>query len=129
MNAATRTTDQLKRRIRGKVDQGALAAIAKTLMDATNAHAVVLFGSRAKGTDDEDSDYDLCLVIPDDTPSGSISLVKLWALVGDRGLSIDLIAITRSRYFKAAREINSVAHEVWESGAIIAGNIPESAIA
>jgi predicted nucleotidyltransferase len=44
----------------------ALAEIVKRLVEAFQPERVCLFGSKARGDTDPDSDYDLILIVPDD---------------------------------------------------------------
>jgi len=47
--------------------QALLGEAVEKLATAVQARAIILFGSRARGDQREDSDYDLCVVIPEDS--------------------------------------------------------------
>jgi hypothetical protein len=59
-----------------------------------------LFGSRATGEDRDDSDYDVRLVVPDDTPDKlrHLAQAELWQAAKDRGARIDHAFIARSAF-------------------------------
>ena len=57
------TTDQLK-----PIDDPALAEFVRRLVEIYHPLRIYLFGSRARGDWGPDSDYDLMIVLPDDTP-------------------------------------------------------------
>jgi uncharacterized protein len=54
--------------------------------------AVYLFGSRARGKETADSDYDLLVVVPDETPAETIRLTRTCALSRGTGIPADVIA-------------------------------------
>lgn len=43
--------------------------ITSRLVNQLNPAAIILFGSHAWGNPDEESDIDLCVIVPDDTPN------------------------------------------------------------
>jgi predicted nucleotidyltransferase len=47
----------------------ALGEIVRRLVDAYSPLRIYLFGSKARGEDGPDSDYDLMVVVPDDAPT------------------------------------------------------------
>jgi predicted nucleotidyltransferase len=60
-----------------------------------------LFGSRATGEAQPDSDYDLAVIYPDVTPEGLVDLAmgELWTLGRQRGVELDRQRITASSAF------------------------------
>ena len=57
------TTEQLT-----QIDDPALADFVQRLVEIYHPLRIYLFGSRARGDWGPDSDYDLMIVVPDDTP-------------------------------------------------------------
>ena len=55
-----------------------LTGICRILDDTADAEQIYLFGSHAYGTPNSDSDYDLCVVIPDGTlrPADAIKKIR-----------------------------------------------------
>ena len=68
--------------IRLPVDDPRLAEVVRLLVDAYRPERIYLFGSRARGEADPDSDYDLLLVVPDNAPSeltrSRLAYQRLW---------------------------------------------------
>lgn len=69
-----------------RTDNAELAEITRRLVEAYRPERVYLFGSCARGTSGADSDYDLLVVVPDDTsPAFRRSARAYEALWGSRG--------------------------------------------
>ena len=107
----------------GTVLPAALLTAAARLAMATQAEAVVLFGSRARGEAGPDSDWDLCVVVPDNTPPGSATPLTLWPLVADLQLAIQVVPIRRSVLEETRRDANSLSHDVARDAVILHGNL------
>ncbi len=64
------------------VDDPRLAEVVRILVEAYRPERMYLFGSRARGDAEPDSDYDLLLVVPDDAPSertrSRLAYERLW---------------------------------------------------
>jgi len=76
----------------------ALAEIIRRLVDAYRPERIYLFGSRARGDDGPDSDYDLMVIVPD----GAAAERRLSRLAYDclwgTGTAADVVVWTRSRF-------------------------------
>lgn len=80
---------------------------------------VILFGSRARGDHDEDSDWDLCVLLNDDVPSGAYTPGSMWQAVRDLGLSIQVVPMRRSVFESARLDVNTLAHDVAQDGIVL----------
>jgi predicted nucleotidyltransferase len=69
----------------------AVEIAAVRLAEATDAEAIILFGSRARGDNDDESDWDLCVILPDNVEWGRFTPITLWSLVSDLGISIQVV--------------------------------------
>lgn len=73
---------------------------------------MLLFGSRARGQERSDSDYDLIIVSPRfagvESPRRAIGLRHMWYRVGGHG-PMDLICLTPEEFAEAQRRISLVA--------------------
>ena len=49
-------------------DDAKLTEVVRRLIDAFRPEGIYLFGSKARGDEGADSDYDLMVIIPDDAP-------------------------------------------------------------
>jgi predicted nucleotidyltransferase len=97
----------------------ALRIAAARLAEATRAEAVLLFGSRARGEAGPDSDWDLCVLLPDDIEPGSVTPLTLWPLVADLPLAIQVLPIRRSVFEAKRQDPNSLSREVARDGVVL----------
>ena len=96
---------------------------AERLARATGAEAVILFGSRAQGDNSPDSDWDLCVVLPDDIEPQEFTPSKLWKIVADLNAGIQVYPIRRSVLEARKDDPNSVSHDIAREGLIIVGEL------
>ncbi len=84
----------------------ALAEIVRRLVAAYEPERIYLFGSVARGATDEDSDYDLLVVVPDDAAAerrdGGRAYEALWGV----GKAVDAVVCTRS-WFQARSHLKA----------------------
>ena len=80
---------------------------------------VILVGSRARGDDREDSDYDFVVVLDDGVPNELLSARR--RCEGRRGLAIpaDIIPCREGVLSERARAIGSFAHTVLTEGVVV----------
>ena len=75
-----------------------LAEILRRLVEAYQPYQVYLFGSKARGEGGPDSDYDLMVVVPDDSPPekrrSRLAYERLWGT----GAAADVLVWTRSAF-------------------------------
>lgn len=77
-----------------------LAEAVRRLCDAYAPERIYLFGSRARGDDGPDSDYDLLVVVPDGVaPEARASRIGYQALRGT-GIAADVVVCSHG-YFEA----------------------------
>ncbi len=77
---------------------------------------VWLFGSRAEGRERPSSDYDLLVVMPDETPLSTLDPAKTWWLGWEVGVTADVIPCTRSEFDEERHEIDTLARAAWVRG-------------
>ena len=95
--------------------------IKRVILETVPALQIYLFGSYAKGTQREDSDYDFYVVIPDDSmrPLDAAYQINL-ALHPTQKRSVDMLVGNKSKFDKY-KHVYSVENEVMESGVRIYG--------
>lgn len=97
----------------------ALGELVTRLVAAYKPDRIYLFGSKARGDADADSDYDLLLVVPDDaTPerlNGRLAHDVLW----DLATAADVVIWTRSRFDRRARVPASLPATVLREGRLL----------
>lgn len=101
----------------------ALEQAAKHLADVTRAEAVVLFGSRARGDNGPDSDWDLCVILPDDVKPQQFTSASLWREASIFGLPIQVYPVRRSVFIEKSSDCNSVSHDVLRDGLPLVGDL------
>lgn len=92
---------------------------AERLARATAAMAIILFGSRARCDADEESDWDLCLLLPDDVAPGRFTPLTLWPLVSDLGIPIQIVPVRVSVFEQQRGDVNSLIHDIARDGMVI----------
>lgn len=76
---------------------------------------IQLFGSRARGDANRESDWDFLVVVPDASPASSDPLVP-WRLYRDTGVRADVVVYS-SQDFEAERTVpNTLAYEAASTG-------------
>lgn len=101
----------------------AVADAVKRLAEATQAEAIVLFGSRARGDWKEGSDWDLCVILPDNVEPGKFNPGTLWPLCSAGDESVQTYPIRRWVFERRRHEKNSVSHDVDQDGVVLYGKI------
>lgn len=69
-----------------------LGQVVVLALERLMAREVWLFGSRARGDNRPDSDWDILIVVDDHALEESLDPVRLWHLGRDTGLAADVIA-------------------------------------
>jgi uncharacterized protein len=105
----------------------AVEIAAGRLAEATGAEAIILFGSRARGDNDDESDWDLCVILPDNVEWGRFTPITLWALVSDLGIPIQVVPIRRSVFEDKKTGINTLSHDIARDGVVIHGRLDPAA--
>ncbi len=93
-----------------------LENILEKIIPEFNPKKVILFGSRAKGSHSENSDYDLFFIVPDSNLSKTELAQKAQKLTWRLGHSIDYFFYTESEFNEWKSEINSIAHTALNEG-------------
>lgn len=88
------------RSIRGVTvtDDPALAEILSRLANAFRPDEIYIFGSKARGESDVDSDYDLMVIVPDDAGIERRKSRLAYQVLRGTGTAADVIVFTRSEF-------------------------------
>src|ERR687892_389378 len=76
----------------------ALAEILRRLVEAYQPERVYLFGSKARGDEGPDSDYDLMVVVPDSAPPERRRSRLAYQVLWGTGTAADVLVSTRERF-------------------------------
>ena len=104
-----------------KPDPHALAA-AKCAQQKAGCNTIILFGSRARGDFQPDSDMDLMLIYKDTSVAAEYDVnraLTLYFQENPPALKVQLLAITEDRFFYCRRARNHVAGQAWRSGVVM----------
>ena len=73
-----------------------LAEIVRRLVEAYQPERIYLFGSRARGDEGPDSDYDLMVIVADDAPPRRRRSRLAYEVLRGTGTAADILVCTRS---------------------------------
>ena len=95
-------------------------AIAR-VVQAMQPEAIYLFGSRARGNADADSDYDLLVIVPDDAPLGTRSLEATTRVARDPGVPLDIVPCRRSVFELKRKRVGTLSYSAAHEGRLVYG--------
>ena len=93
-----------------------LARLVTLIVEDLHPEQIWLFGSRARGDARIDSDYDLFVVVPDDTPREKIGLASTSKLAGEARISADVLALRRHVFAEERDLIGTLSYTVAREG-------------
>ena len=93
-----------------------LDTIQKRLVNAYQPTAIYLFGSRAWGDPDEDSDFDLLIIVPDSRESPSERSFLGYRALRGLGIPKDILVYTKKEFEEIGRHPTSLCHRVKQEG-------------
>ena len=103
-----------------EVDTAPIAELVRLLVATWNPTAVWLFGSRARGTAVDESDWDLLAVVPDEiADGGATDPLAGWELARQAQARADVIACAASDFDAAANVPNTLAYEATHFGVLV----------
>ena len=84
--------------------QKELEPVCRVITETVKAEAIYLFGSRAYGTPTDDSDYDLCVIIPEKSmrPVDAVKAIRR-ALLPLQTMSLDILVYRADTFFRRAQ--------------------------
>lgn len=98
------------------IDLGPLQTLLARIEAQYHPEQIWLFGSRARGDARPWSDWDLFVVVPDDTPEEQLDLRFLWRLKRGCGVPADVIACRVSEFREACDTVNTLSYVVAQEG-------------
>ena len=94
---------------------GLLDLLVRRIVDTAHPLSVILFGSRARGANSPDSDYDLLIVVPDGVHPRRVA-GELYAAKIGLDLAADLVVVNASTLAKQARNPGLIYQEALQTG-------------
>jgi predicted nucleotidyltransferase len=101
------------------IDVSPLQTLLARLEEAFRPEQVWLFGSRARGDAQAGSDWDLLVVVPDDTNEEDLSPSVSWRLQRNSGVYADVILYRSSEFMDDLGAVNTVLYDVKREGVLI----------
>jgi uncharacterized protein len=98
------------------IDDARLAEAVNRLVEGLHPRAIILFGSRARGTNRTESDYDL-LVISDRL----LDYDQVYQPVAGRGLHCDVVPCTLEAWKQAYLDAGGVLRDALDEGIVLYG--------
>jgi len=80
-------------------DDAVMAEVVHRLVEAYRPERVYLFGSVGRGDANADSDYDILLVVRDDSPEFLRDGRRGYEVIADFPISVDLVVYTASGFY------------------------------
>ena len=99
--------------------QKELEPVCRVITETVKAEAIYLFGSRAYGMPTDDSDYDLCVIIPENSmrPADAVKAIRR-ALFSAQSVPLDVI-VYRSNAFHQRAEHASLERKIAREGVLL----------
>ncbi len=102
-------------------DDANLARLIGRIADALSPDAIYLFGSRALGDPRADSDYDVLVVVPDDTPAERLRPEDTYQLARDVRIAADIVTCRKSGFDRWRDEVGTLSYEAAHFGKLVYG--------
>lgn len=99
----------------------ALHEIVRRLVKAYEPERVYLFGSKARGEEGPDSDYDLMVVVPDDAPPERKRSRLAYQVLRGTGIAADVLVWTRQAFDERLHLKASLPYAVLNEGRLLYG--------
>lgn len=96
-----------------------LRSVLSRLVTSFHPEQVWLFGSRAEARAREDSDWDLLMVLPDDTPREFLEPTAVWSATCDFDIPIDVVPCMRREFEEEKTELDSLPRAAFERGRLL----------
>ena len=94
----------------------ALDRLVRRIVERVDPVAIYLFGSLATGEADEESGYDLLIVVDDGFPPGQATVSTALAVVDDLALPVDALMVRVGEFERRRHEVGTLSYEVGHRG-------------
>jgi uncharacterized protein len=99
-----------------------LERMVRQIVERVDPVAIYLVGSRARGDADDDSDYDLMIIVGDDFPEGQANVHAAFRAVENRRIPMDVTMVRASRFGARAAKLGTLSHEILKDGVLLYGH-------
>jgi predicted nucleotidyltransferase len=101
---------------RQPIEDAGLAEAVNRLVEGLRPRAIILFGSRARGTNRTDSDYDLLVI-----SERLLDYDEVYRPVAGRGLRCDVVPCTLNAWEQARLDAGGVLRDALDEGIVLYG--------
>jgi predicted nucleotidyltransferase len=102
-----------------RAKEQALAEIVRRLKEGMQPTRIILFGSHAYGRPQQESDFDLMIIVPHSDLPQHRRAQRAYACVGAVGAAKDLLVLTEEEFERQAHVVTSLARLVMEQGKVL----------
>jgi len=96
-----------------------IQALLTRICDQLHPLQVWLFGSRARGDGQPDSDWDLAVVLPDDADASLFDPRTTWQVLRPGTIPADIVTFGRSEFLEDWSTPNSIPYAVAQEGQLL----------
>jgi predicted nucleotidyltransferase len=89
------------------------------IVEAWHPYQIWLFGSRARGEANEESDWDLLVVVPDEVSDEEIDPLAVWNVRRESRVRADVIACQKRDCLDSLDTTNTLSYEASKRGVLI----------
>jgi predicted nucleotidyltransferase len=100
-------------------DSAELRELVRRLVTLYHPQRIYLFGSVARGDADPDSDYDVMVVVPDDTPSEQRQSRLAYDALWGTGIAADILVWTASQFDSRSHVPSSLPATILREGKLL----------
>ncbi len=112
-------SDPLYRVSAASLDLRPLETLLARIEEKYHPEQIWLFGSRARGTAKPWSDWDIFVVVPNETDEDDLDLVVAWQLQRSSGVHADVIPCRATDFQNARDTVNTLSYVVAREGVLI----------
>ncbi|MEP7122858.1 MAG: nucleotidyltransferase domain-containing protein [Byssovorax sp.] len=103
------------------IDLGPIELLLARIEAKYHPEQIWLFGSRARGDAGPTSDWDLFVVVPDETDESELDPMTAWKLQRGCGVPADVIPCAASDFRDASDTVNTLSYVVASEGVLLRG--------
>jgi predicted nucleotidyltransferase len=106
-----------------EIQRAEINEIVKNIVSSVPVLEIYLFGSFAKGTERENSDYDFYVVIPDNSGLRELEASRAigYSLINKQKRGVDMLVGTQSKFNRRKNYFYSIENEIMETGVKLYG--------
>ncbi|MDD2400984.1 MAG: nucleotidyltransferase domain-containing protein [Clostridia bacterium] len=105
-----------------------LETIMQAILDIINVSEIYLFGSYAYGTHHNDSDFDIYVVIPDDSMRPIEAMQKIGGAISRKNIRAVDIIVGKASVFNKLKQLPTIERTIFRDGVKIYGQEQHSKI-